>query len=444
MRRALYFALPALAAAALAAGCSENRVIELPLTEKTGFGPFTLSYGASGINTDDRENPWYNLNLNPLSAPDGMTDVRYGSIETDIYQSVYQGYHSGQITPEFYRNLQAGWNWVPDTLILSKSPVRTRIAFAVGKDSAGRTVTAIDTDNDMDLADEETFIPAGTDKIYASENPDSAALANTVMVCVDKYADGRAEEITIPLSVAWREKQNYLFTNFPVYSETEYKGERIAVRPRQYRSFDNYGLELALFRDADTSGKVSFGHTYKAGDILDIGGDLLMIKGVDTADNTLKLEKMNAPAEEIYAAQKGFLAKPFAGREFTSGREIRLEDFRGKYVLLDFWALGCPPCIHEFPILKELYQKTGRDDFEIIGIICPGDSQLIEKTIASSGLPWPQVMADSDESNINTSYGIYYYPTTFLIGPDGVILEKDIRGRDIETKVLSLIGENED
>ena len=116
MRRVLYFALPALAAVVLAAGCSENRVIELPLTEKTGFGPFSLSYGASGINTDDRENPWYNLNLNPLSAPDGMTDVRYGSIETDIYQSVYQGYHSGQITPEFYRNLQASWNWVPDTL----------------------------------------------------------------------------------------------------------------------------------------------------------------------------------------------------------------------------------------------------------------------------------------------------------------------------------------
>ena len=94
-------------------------------------------------------------------------------------------------------------------------------------------------------------------------------------------------------------------------------------------------------------------------------------------------------------------------------------------------------------MLKELYSRTARDRFEIISIICPGDSASITDIIREYGLVWPQVMADSDSRNIIGTYNVTYYPATFLIGPDGKIIKKDLRGQALVDKVLALTGETD-
>ncbi|HIR83154.1 MAG TPA: TlpA family protein disulfide reductase [Candidatus Cryptobacteroides pullicola] len=431
------------AAVAVLAGCShDDGIVELPLTPRQGYGPFECGFSGSSVNTGDETNVWYKTQLRPLSAPPGMSDVEYGDIETDFYQMVYQSYCSGDISPEWYGQLTGGLTVALDSTRLSKAPVKTKIAFALGKNASGQTVAAIDTDNDLELDDEKVFVPADLETVWASDNKDSVALANIVTASVEHYSKGRISQISVPLSVFYSRSLHYMFTSFATYSETEYNGVKIAVRPSQYLTYST-GLELVLTGDADPqTGKVAASRILRIGDVMNIKGEILRIKGVNTENNTLLLEKTGLSADETYAAQPDFKAYPFEGGEFTSGQKVSLEGLRGRYVLVDFWALGCPPCLDEFPVLRQLYDSTDRDDFEIIGIIYPGREDQIREIISAYGIGWPQIMSDKDTNDITGRYGISYFPTTYLIGPDGVIIEKDIRGQAIVDKVLSLLGKN--
>lgn len=431
------------AAAAVLAGCSrDDGIVELPLTPRQGYGPFEFGFAAATLNTDDETDHWYKTQLYPLSAPSGMSEVKYGTIETDFYQTVYQSYCSGDISAEWYDTWTGLLTTALDSTRLSKAPVKTRIAFAIGKDASGQTVAAIDTDNDLEFDDEKVFIPTDVDTIWTSDNKDSVALANVIAVSAERYSNGEITQITIPVSVSYSRRYGTVCTSFATYSETEYNGVKIAVRPSQYLTYST-GLELVLTGDADPqTGKVAASRILRIGDVMNIKGEILRIKGVNTENNTLLLGKTGLSADKTYAAQPGFKAYPFEGGEFTSGQKVSLEGLRGRYVLLDFWALGCPPCLDEFPVLRQLYDSTDRDDFEIIGIIYPGREDQIREIISAYGIGWPQIMSDKDTNDITGRYGISYFPTTYLIGPDGVIIEKDIRGQAIVDKVLSLLGKN--
>ena len=89
-----------------ASGCSHPGEIRLPLSEKEGFGPFDIAFKGAAVNPENESSPWYRLKLHPANAPEGMSGIEYGSLDTDIKQSVYQGFHSGLVSPEFYQTLQ--------------------------------------------------------------------------------------------------------------------------------------------------------------------------------------------------------------------------------------------------------------------------------------------------------------------------------------------------
>ena len=234
-----------------ASGCSRPGEIRLPLSEKEGFGPFDITFKGAAVNPENESSPWYRLKLHPANAPEGMSGIEYGSLDTDIKQSVYQGFHSGLVSPEFYQALQDAWVWEPDTTLLSQAHVKTMVAFAIGKNEAGETVVAVDTDNDLDLADEKIFVPADIDSIYGSGDPDSAATANIIDIYVEQFSRGKKKGLTVPTSIAYDSGRGYIFAAFATYSEAVYKGSRIAVKPLQDLSYDNYGLQAVLSDDID-------------------------------------------------------------------------------------------------------------------------------------------------------------------------------------------------
>ena len=126
-------------------------------------------------------------------------------------------------------------------------------------------------------------------------------------------------------------------------------------------------------------------------------------------------------------AQSGKPAMDFAKKD-KNGKMIRLSDYRGKYVLLDFWGSWCGPCRASHPHLKELDEKYGPRGLVIIGI---AEERSKSKTawlnaIKEDGLTWTQIMNDEgkDVTDVVKLYGIQGFPTKILIDPQGNIVTR--------------------
>ncbi|KPJ52703.1 hypothetical protein AMJ39_07185 [candidate division TA06 bacterium DG_24] len=124
------------------------------------------------------------------------------------------------------------------------------------------------------------------------------------------------------------------------------------------------------------------------------------------------------------------------------GRDVSLRDFRGKIVLLDFWATWCPPCIQELPHFVELYDAYKVDGFEIIGIaLDAGGVSVVKPFIEERGIEYTTLIG-TDE--VTQAYGgVRGIPTTFIIDREGKIYKKYQGYRDksvFENDIKRLLG----
>ena len=418
--------------------CTQNQIVELPLTIQSDNSPFgTWFFVAMGTVSEDENNPWKNTYPKVSKFPEGLTDMNYGNIQTNIYQLVYQSYLSGNITKDWYEDLQKSWNWTPDTLNLSKKPVRTQIAFAYGKDSEGNLRIAVDANGNLDLSDDKLFTALESAYFYSHSNKDSLIQAHAFDVSFEIYVQNKNVTVNIPLFIIYNNQHNIFMSRLALYATTQYKGEQIAVSPAGiYNSFQN--IQLALTNNLKKGEKVDEDDIFKRDEYIEIEGEIYKILGVNLKKFALVLEKIELSKTQLFSAQAGHKPYPFQGEEFTSKSIISLESLKGKYVLLDFWSVTCGPCIAEFPHLKELYSKTDSEKFEIIGIVGHSTSDRLKKALEQHEITWPQILSD-DTNKIIENYGIGSYPTTLLIDPEGVVVVKNLRGKELEEKVLSLI-----
>lgn len=109
--------------------------------------------------------------------------------------------------------------------------------------------------------------------------------------------------------------------------------------------------------------------------------------------------------------------------------KVQMKDFKGKYVLLDFWASWCIPCLDEFPHMKEIYNDYSRDQFEIVAISIEKDSSRWRQAIQRFDNPWPQLYGgNSFQQKTFQAYRGGGIPFYILVGPDGDIVRyNDVR-----------------
>jgi thiol-disulfide isomerase/thioredoxin len=132
------------------------------------------------------------------------------------------------------------------------------------------------------------------------------------------------------------------------------------------------------------------------------------------------------------------LGGEFPGFSFDDldGTNISLDAYRGKVVLVDFWATWCPPCIVELPNVLAAYQKYHDKGFEIIGISLDKDKARLEDFLEENGMDWPQYFDGKGWDNeLSNKYGVNSIPTTYLLGPDGGIIARDLHGDELEKAV---------
>ena len=160
----------------------------------------------------------------------------------------------------------------------------------------------------------------------------------------------------------------------------------------------------------------------------------------DQVKNSVAGKEYAASLEKMKATAIGAIAPEFS-QNSPDGKPIKLSDFRGTYLLIDFWASWCGPCRAENPNVVKAYAAYHPKGFEILGVSLDNEKGKENwlKAIEKDELTWPQV---SDlkywENEVAKQYGVRAIPQNFLLDKDGKIVAKNLRGKALEEKLAEI------
>lgn len=125
------------------------------------------------------------------------------------------------------------------------------------------------------------------------------------------------------------------------------------------------------------------------------------------------------------------------------GNPVALERFKGKYVLIDFWASWCGPCREENPNVVAAFEKYNDKGFEIFGVSFDDNKEKWLQAVVQDGLTWVHVSDLKGWGNaVGKIYGVKSIPHSVLIDKDGVIIAKNLRGKELHQKLEEIFGMN--
>ena len=171
------------------------------------------------------------------------------------------------------------------------------------------------------------------------------------------------------------------------------------------------------------------------------------VEVVEPIFNTLSSQVKSTRDGKAFADRMTALKKVAIGAiapEFSQtdpdGKEIKLSDFRGKYLLIDFWAAWCVPCRQENPNIVAAYNKYKDKNFEILGVSLDQTREAWLAAIEKDGLTWPQVSDIKYWNNeVGRLYSVRSIPQNFLLDPEGKIIATNLRGEKLAAKLEELL-----
>jgi thiol-disulfide isomerase/thioredoxin len=162
-----------------------------------------------------------------------------------------------------------------------------------------------------------------------------------------------------------------------------------------------------------------------------------------SADEILDSIKKQEESKKVQRALVKGSAFPDFDEKDVAGKPLSVAKYKGKVVLVDFWATWCGPCVHELPNVIKAYEKNHSKGFEIIGVSLDQDKEKLTSFTKDKNMAWQQYFDGKGWGNkLAVKYGVQSIPATYLLDSEGKIIGKDLRGEALADAVEKALAKN--
>jgi thiol-disulfide isomerase/thioredoxin len=335
--------------------------------------------------------------------PDSLTDVKTYYSAIDNVQALYQAFRAGVVEKKDFDYYIKAWG--SDTTGCCRQYVKTHVVIVSGISPKGVKYYLVDTNNNYSFADE---IPVG--EIIQSSPP--------VKILIEKNRNGKVIKDSTWIvfrELKMRMDEIRMGLNFSEFSSGTFQLSSADYQIRAFPAHGNY-REGTTFEVLTGTGSQKF----SIGEFFKVNNSLYKIDcSPDGLEITLTKVLKNEGSTQAGMPPISFKAKTLKGENINFPG-----DFKGKYVLLDFWATSCGPCVMEMrDYYVDIYKKYGGKEFEIIGV-ADNTADELKKFVGKNPYEW-MIIPDGELKTILKKYRINSFPSLFLINPEGVIISKN-------------------